>query len=187
MKLYIANCTKQVWIFSYRVPGTDLMGKPFGVRQQEIPEGGQIQISGDLQPEEITYIIEQNARYGLIQSEEIDRTRPFAGLCYSIGKPIAVPKIEKLFMHNQEVLEERSEEKLRDTALANNQLLKNRLQSAARDAGRKMPAIGEFETALSEESKSPSKTKFFSDGKKRASSLIIKGGDDDAPRRGRVA
>src|ERR1017187_2730896 len=177
-KLYIANCTKQIQDFWYRVPGCDGSGKAFSPRMQKIPEGGQILISGDLQPEEIDFIVGENVRYGLINVDDVDRAKPFVGMCYSINKPVAVPKIEKLFVHNQEILEDRAETNLKATALANNQLLEDRLARAARDAGRKVPDVGAFEMSLSDESKNPSKTEFYKqdprDGNKKASGIRLR-------------
>ena len=187
-KLYIANCTKQIQDFWYRVPGCDGSGKAYGPRMQKILEGSQVMISGDLQQEEIDFIVADNARYGLINVDEVDRAKPFVGLCYSIGKPVAVPKIEKLFVHNQEILEQRAEDNLKATALANNQLLEKRLEVSARDAGRKMPNVGEFEMSLSEESKNPSKTEFYREGGKKASGIRINRSNEGGPRRkGRAA
>lgn len=178
MKLYIANCTKQIHHFIYRVPELS------GPRAQPIREGGQIQISGDnLLPETIDYIINQHARYGMIAVDEIDRAKPFIGLCYSIDKPIPATKIQRLMLHNQDILEVRAEENFKTTALANNELLENRIETTAREARRPIPKIGDLEISIEEETKSgaPSKTNFFRDGSKAAGGIKVSR-SGDAPR-----
>jgi len=169
MKLYIANCSKQVHNFMYRVPESN------GIRAQPILEGGQIQISGELQPETVDYIVSQHAAYGLIPLGEIDRAKPFVGLCYSVDKPIAAAAIQRLMIHNQGVLEERAEETLKATALANNQLLESGVERLARDARRQIPTIGDLEISITEESSggAPAKTNFFRDGKQAAGSIKV--------------
>jgi len=169
MKLFIANCSKQVHHFLYRVP------EATGLRAQPIKEGGQIQISGELQPEAVDYIVGQHTVYGLIPVDEIDRAKPFVGLCYSVDKPIPAMKIQKLMIHNQEVLEERAEDTLKATALANSQLLEGNVEKMARDARRPIPAIGDLEISITEESSSgvPAKTNFFRDGKHAAGGIRV--------------
>jgi hypothetical protein len=169
MKLYIANCTKQIHHFFYRVIGST------SLRMQPIKDGGQIQISGDLQPEEANYIIGQHEIYGMIKADEVDRTKPFAGLCYSVDKPVAVAKIQKLFIHNQEVLEHRAEDTLRATALASSDVLESKVTEAARDANRPLPALGDLEMSIVEETRKgpPSKTAFWREGNKGSGGIRV--------------
>jgi hypothetical protein len=179
MKLYIANCSKQVHNFLYRVP------EATGLRAQPIKEGGQIQISGELQPEAIDYVVNQHVRYGLIPVDDIDRAKPFIGLCYSIDRPIPATKIQKLMIHNQGILEERAEDNLKATALANNKLLENRIEMTAREARHSIPPIGDLEISITEESKSgsPAKTNFFREGKQAAGGIKVHRSDTPPGRR----
>jgi hypothetical protein len=179
MKLYVANATKQVQQFWYT---SRLANGTLKQVRQDIMEGGQIQIqwdgSGIMQPEDIDYVVGQHAIYGLLDVAEIDRAKPFVGLCYSIDKPIPAMKIQKLMVHNQGVLEERAEDTLKSTALANSQLLENKVERVARDARRPIPAIGDLEISITEESSSgtPAKTNFFRDGKQASGGIKVSSG-----------
>jgi len=176
MRLFIANATKQIQQFWYT---SRLANGTLKQVRQDIMEGSQIQIqwdgSGVMQPEDIEFVLEQHAIYGLVSAADIDRTKPFAGLCYSIDKPVPAMKIQKLMIHNQEILEERAEDTLKSTALANSQLLESNVERMARDARRPVPAIGDLEISITEESSSgtPSKTNFFRDGKQAAGGIKV--------------
>lgn len=112
MKMYIANCTKQVASFIYRLP------EHHQQRQQQIEIGGQTQISGDLTQLEVDAIIEQHTKYGLVAADDLDRTKPFIGLCYSIDKPVRIGKLEQALVHNDKVLEQRGAQTRKEAALA---------------------------------------------------------------------
>ena len=103
--LYIANASKQPHDFIYWLPESTT------TRRQRIPAGGQISISsGDLPLEVITNIIKQHERFGMVRANEIDRRKPFVGLCYDIDKPVNVEKIMYADEHNAGVLQEASME-----------------------------------------------------------------------------
>ena len=93
-KMYVANCTSQVQDFQYRLPES---GKVF---KQTIPIGQQIQVSGDLNVLHIQAIIEQHAKYSMVAVHEIDRTKPFIGLCYNLDKPVDMEKVRRALVHN---------------------------------------------------------------------------------------
>ena len=103
--LYVANASKQKHDFIYRV------AEETSVRRQQIPPGGQITVyqSGAAQ-HVLAAIVEQHARYGLVDVADIDRRKPFVGLCYSFDKPIKVDKIMQADEHNSYVLQEQSQE-----------------------------------------------------------------------------
>ena len=122
MKLYIANLTHQRQDFQYRLPED---GK---IRKQTIEIGEQIQISGDLNTPEIDAIIEQHAIYGLINVTDIDRTKAFAGTCYSVGKPVNMERVRYAILHNQEVLEERGRDLRKEAAVAANNSIEEQTQ-----------------------------------------------------------
>ena len=106
--MFVANCTQQIQHFAYRLPE----GKR--AYTQEIAIGGQIRVAGrgngELTPIDIESIIQQHAKYGFTSVDEIDRTRPFVGMCFSLDKPVRVNKIEHAIEHNQSVLIKRGEE-----------------------------------------------------------------------------
>lgn len=111
MKMFVANCSQQVQDFMYRVPNNA------GMRVQKIEIGGQTPISGDLTEKDIEYIVGQHARYGMVRVDEIDRTKPFMGLCWD-DKPIKVDHIRRAVEHNTGVLVERGKQIMAEAAIA---------------------------------------------------------------------
>lgn len=111
-KLYIANAKVQTEEFTYRVPdGPAVPGQTrSGPRVQQIPTGKQVEISGDLSTAQVDAIIDQHRPYGLIGVDEVDRTRAYSGLVYSIDKPVSPARIQQLMGNNLDVLEERGRE-----------------------------------------------------------------------------
>lgn len=111
-KLYIGNCTHQQHDFNYRRPEMK------SVLMQTIQAGGQVPLTGDLSTHDIASIIEQHAKYGLVSVSDIDRTKPFIGLCYSIDKPISVENLRRGFMHNEAVLTQEGVKLREESAVA---------------------------------------------------------------------
>lgn len=101
-KVFVANTTQQIQEFSYRMlEGQKLI-------MQRILVGQQVQLPGnDWQPADIQYLEEQHRRYGLVPVSEVDRTRAFIGVCYSVDKPVPIDAIRKALVANVAVLEER--------------------------------------------------------------------------------
>lgn len=114
MRMYVANTTNKVHDFIYRLPETPTP------RMQRIEMGSQIAISSDLSTKEIDSIIEQHRPYGMVCVDEVDRTKPFIGLCYSLGKPVSLDKVRRALEHNQKVLTERGAEIRKESAVAVN-------------------------------------------------------------------
>lgn len=112
-EMYVGNGTKQVQSFCYRLPE----GKAVTVT---ISMGGQIKIPGNLSAMDIDAIVDQHSKYGLVRTDEIDRTQPFIGLCYSIDKPISIAQISRVLDHNDEVLTERGKVIREEAAVALN-------------------------------------------------------------------
>lgn len=101
--LYIANASKQRHDFIYRIP------EESAPRRQQIPAGGQIVVyQPNASMEVLSVIVDQHLRYGLMDVAEIDRRKPFIGLCYRFDKPINVEKIMQADEHNSDVLDEQS-------------------------------------------------------------------------------
>ena len=121
MKLYVGNATKQNHDFLYRVPETN------GVRKLEIPIGGQCQVPGDLDRQTIDYIVGQHTRYGLVTADEVGRTPHFAGLCYSIDRPLKVDNIAELIDRNTDFLVERGKQIRQESAIQANEAVETGL------------------------------------------------------------
>lgn len=112
MRVYVANTTRQIQEFSWRaLESNKLVRVPIDV-------GAQVMLPGDWQKEEIDHLVAQHARYGVIGVDEIDRSKDFIGLCYSVDKPVPVEKIRRALVVNQAVLEERGRELRQHAAVA---------------------------------------------------------------------
>ena len=84
MELYIANCSKQDFLFTYMLPENI---RPFS---HKIRAGAQIRLV-QTQVEADT-IIKQHQPYGLMEVSHVKKG--FGGLCYRFGKAISVEAIE---------------------------------------------------------------------------------------------
>lgn len=121
-KLYIANCTKQHQDFQYRIPET---GK---ITQQHIAAGAQAIIYKDASVHELEAIVVQHAHYGLVTDREARKTKDFVGLCYSIGEPVKLDTIAEVMEHNDQALEQRSQEVREESVQATEHQMREGLQ-----------------------------------------------------------
>lgn len=132
MDLYIANCTKQIADFAYRLPETK------NYRKQTIPIGGQIKIStsvgGGLSQTDIDSVVDHHRRYGLFSSDEVDRVRSPIHLLYSVGRPIPTSKIERALRQNTTLLIDRGRDMRREAAVAANQRIEHDLAESEHNA-----------------------------------------------------
>lgn len=112
MKVYVANTTRQVQDFVWRAIGQK------APRKISIDVGTQQALPGDWNTEDVAYLEEQHRRYGMVRVDEIDRTRDFVGLCFSIDKPIPVDKIRTALTINEQVLMARGVELRKQAAIA---------------------------------------------------------------------
>lgn len=127
MKLFIANCTKQNIDFQYRLP------ESARIFQRLINIGQQERIHSDnLTVEEIDHIVKQHAPYGLVRVDEIDRTKSFIGMCYSIDKEVNMQRVMSALAHNDDVLEERGRITRQESAVALNNSLEQATQGQAK-------------------------------------------------------
>jgi hypothetical protein len=79
--MYVANLNRQVNDFTYRLPEET---KPKSIK---IQIGQQVRL-GDMSQDTIDRIVQQMARYGLRNVTELQQTRGYVGLLYSVGKPV---------------------------------------------------------------------------------------------------
>lgn len=117
MKLYIANCTRQVLDFMYRLPE-----HPTPLRQR-IEIGHQIAVPGELSTKEIEFVTNAHRIYGMVDVKDVDHTKAFIGTCYSVDKPVKVGSIQFAMQHNNEVLVERGKEMRKEAAVVINNAL----------------------------------------------------------------
>lgn len=123
MDLYVANCTRQNMVFNYRFQGDN-------IKYVNIPIGKQQKIPGVSTQAQIDQVIKQHEPYGMIPVEEINRTKPFIGTCYSVDKLIKTDAIMKGLDHNETVLIERGREIRRAAAVQSNNMIENALHEA---------------------------------------------------------
>lgn len=97
MKLYIANTTKQRHIFTFRTLETGRL------RQIPIAHGAQMLVL-DGSTDEVEAVIQHHQIYGLVDAKNIDQSKKFVGLCYSIDKAVPAKIIEKALHDNDEHL-----------------------------------------------------------------------------------
>ena len=124
MKLYVANTTQQVQDFQYRMPDS------LKIYKQTIAIGGQIQVPGDISTADIDFIVEQHAIYGMVDVKDIDRTKPYIGLCYSVDKHVNVERVKYALIHNNEVLVERGREIRKEAAVSVNNIIEEKTGGA---------------------------------------------------------
>ena len=141
MKLYIGNATKQRFEFCYWVPDKQ-QSSP---HRQTVEIGGQILVAGDYNPAQIDGIVAQHRDYGLIEVSEIDSTKAFTGICYSVDKPIPAAKLARLIVINNDALIVRGRETRKLGAIAEH----NRIEQLAQSEG--LPVPDAYEMVIDEE------------------------------------
>ncbi len=140
MKLYVANCSKQVMDFIYRVPGKRQLAR------QLIDVGRQIVLAHDLDTPQITRIVDQHAKYGFVDVKEISRTKPFIGLCYSVDKPVDIGALTTAIQHNSDVLDEWGRQLRAEAAVA-----------AANLANSNVPGLQALDVSIAEQPRNDGK------------------------------
>lgn len=123
-KLFVANTTKQNWMFTYRLPG----GTQHFMRR--IPAGQQICLD-NLQSDEIDVVIKQNAVYGMQPAKEMSRRKGYAGIVYSVGDdPINIDRMLETFNQNDDVRDGEAQERRVTTAAAIGDNIANEMHKA---------------------------------------------------------
>lgn len=99
MKMYVANATRQVEDFVYRIPGDNK------ARRQTIHPGQQVELSGDLTTDEADAVIEHHGVYGMTAATELGSAKgKVVRLIYSLDKPVPANRIEQAMRANVDVL-----------------------------------------------------------------------------------
>jgi hypothetical protein len=118
--MFIANGLHQAVDFQYRLPEYKTY------RQQMIPMGGQIRISGELNEKQIDIIAQFHAKYGMIRSNELDQFKGFLiPYIYSIDTPVSAETIAELIVHNREVQKVKGEKLRAEAAVAVNAMIED--------------------------------------------------------------
>jgi len=118
MKLYVANCTKQEFLFTYMLPENI---KAFS---HHIRSGAQIELNHS--KDEVDAIVKQHSIYGMQPVENIKKG--FGGLTYRIDKPINVNAIEQgLSQKDQEAIDQALEAR-KITAVVSDKIISEKAQ-----------------------------------------------------------
>lgn len=118
MKLYIANGSHQIIDFQYRLPEYK------NYRQQTIPIGGQIRISGELSTKDIEMIVEHHTIYGMVHYKELsDRKDIFIPYIFSVDNPISSDTIADLIVQNREFNTELGKKQRQQAAITVNSMI----------------------------------------------------------------
>lgn len=118
MKLYVANCSKQEFQFTYMIPENP---RAFS---HHIRAGAQIEINNG--QDEIDAIIKQHAIYGMMEVGKVQRG--FGGLCYRLEKPINVDAIESGMSQSDQEMIDRALEVRKVGAAAADQIINTKAQ-----------------------------------------------------------
>lgn len=125
--LFIGNATRHVFQFEFRAPVATPGASGLPLRSHRIEPGTFMQIPGDWSPEEADSIIKQHVQYGIVRDSEIDRTRDFRGIVYSLDKPITQARLLYLMDHNMGQLVIQGQEIRRANAVAQSELVQQSL------------------------------------------------------------
>jgi len=142
MKLFIANTTKHIQQFGYRIPE---FARLF---EQRIGIGEQIVIYQDASKEILEGILAQHTdspKPFCISADEALRHKGFVGLIYSFDKPVSATAIEGTFETNDSALIEQSAEQRKEAAAAHSQ----QIEQNAEEIGSGIKAV---EMSIVEES-----------------------------------
>lgn len=165
MKLYIANCSQQIQDFVYRIPGSKVM-------KQEIPIGSQVRLAPDFTQEQLDIVISQHGRYGMISATEAGKRKEYAGLCYSVDKPVSIDRQQNAIETNVVVLTSKGEELRKAAAIQ----VSNQMQSET-------PGLKSLEMSIVEERKDGSKPDVASGVRVIPDKYRAEGGRSASPRR----
>jgi len=145
MKLYIANCSKQEFMFTYMLPENP---RPFS---HAIRAGGQIEIPGN--QDAIDAIIKQHEPYGFMLADKVKAG--FGKLAYRIDKPISVDAIENGFTQSDQEMIDRAQLARNVTAAAADQMIANKAQEMGlkQKSGLEVEVIEEKKNAADHEPK----------------------------------
>jgi hypothetical protein len=98
-------------------------------RSQQIPIGGQIQISGDLSTAQVDLIIRFHTKYGMVKYSEVSDFKGWhIPYCYRIDEPISAEIIGTGVFQNRELHQNMGRTLRRDAAIAVNAQIEENLE-----------------------------------------------------------
>jgi hypothetical protein len=128
MKMFIANGSHQIIDFQYRLPEYK------NYRQQTIPIGGQIRISGELSSKDIEMIVEHHTIYGMVNFREIsDHKDMFIPYIYSVDNYMSADTIAELVVQNREFNTELGKKQRQAAALTVNSMIEESISDTLKN------------------------------------------------------
>jgi hypothetical protein len=124
-KLFIANCSKQMFEIHYWVEGSP--NKPVVTK---IKPGGQESIYPQGNSVDHQRIVDQHKAYGLIPVSEVDRHDGFVGQCYQYDTPISLDRLQTTMKRNEEELFAQSQERRKEAAAATDDTVRKAAQES---------------------------------------------------------
>lgn len=173
-KMFVANCTRQVQAFLYRLPENN---QP---RSQMIAIGGQTQISGDLSTPDIESIIQQYEKYGLVSLVEVKKHDGFAPFVYSLDKPVPPEIISMMVERDTEELQERGREQRKNAAI----VMASQIGKQARESGLDLD-LEEIRVDVTEDNDGAARDRRSRTGGDRIEEKIVVTREDRVAKRGR--
>lgn len=142
-RLYIANVSRQTQCVYYRLDHNrkgemmDINRRFTAPRSQTILPGQQVKIGNDFHMVQITEIVEQLERYGLIAQLDVNnrlmrRVHPYI---YNIDRPVTAEAMKLVKMHNDGILIEQGRKRRQDAAVASNDAVTKAVQAQFTEAG----------------------------------------------------
>lgn len=129
-RLYVANISRQTQVLCYRLDfdkegqrkDTNRRFEP--AKQQEVAPGRQGQLGGDFHMMQITEIVGQLAKYGMVGVVDVPRMpRGVHNIVYNIDKPVPAEVMRRVQDHNAGVLVQDGRERRKKAAVATNELV----------------------------------------------------------------
>jgi hypothetical protein len=141
-RLYIANVSTQRQVVCYRLDYgkdgelKDVNRKFEPAKQQDIEPGRQVQIGGDFHMSQITDIVDQLGKYGLIATADVPRLdRRVHPYIYNIDRPVPRDAMEKVRANNLASLVVQGQERRKKAAVATNDIVQTTVASQFAQSG----------------------------------------------------
>lgn len=111
MDLYVANISKQIHHFHYRLPESN---RTLDIK---IQSGQQVKIEVD-NTATVDYVVAQHAMYGMREVKQINSRDKFVGLAYQVDKVIDVELLSSGFTHNERTMIEDARTRQEETTVS---------------------------------------------------------------------
>ena len=129
-KLFVANCTRQHQEIHFRLDinseGNQEQNARFQpAKRMTIPPGRQVPLGGDLHITQVTDIIDQLRRFGLVGTVGVPRLKTMAPFVCSIDKAVPESIIRQVMDSNAGILIREGQERRKRAAVAMNETVAN--------------------------------------------------------------